>query len=596
MSDLLVRVPLSNQTDFHPLALAPGLPMLDSKKLTYQVLLGWFGDLLAEPALDEHGVSFHVQRAGQREEIVEKALATDADLAGPLAGDFERLKKALFDVKPVSPSERLIFNRLQPPIGNYDGYLYRVRTNGGPERLVWCWGFQCRNADTRATVCPNPECSALLLLQVGEELEHCPLCRLSLLNSTPSRRRTRFPVGAFTAATLLLAACGATVWVAASRGTDLPNIPGLAMLEDAGLELPRALSAAESKSTAAESPDDPQNETADTTPPSIILPDPTAEPVGSGDAVAATSDHKESDIAVDSKPALKTQVASQPAQLSGRLESPEGEPQPPTTVGALTWHQDYQTAYQQAIQQRQRLLVVFRDTIDPDSINSPSTGLAGPELTPLLTDFVRLAMPANTTIPGQEGGTLLLEHRAFRHLNVQPGIVIVDLTDPESAWYGRVVSALPQPPGGRYTAELVQPFLDLPPGTVTHRSLLFAMRNANPQSQFAAIVGLDTLNRLADRNCRFMAQYGQTGAFDAAHRQSVIETEFGPDAQVRELTFATDDNRTIQDAAILAVESWIADRDNFRMLNGAVDAYGLEMFQTPDSGRWFVTVLIVIKP
>lgn len=594
MSDLLVRVPLSNQSDFHPLALAPGLPMLDARKLTYQVLLGWFGDLLAEPELDENGVSFHVQRGGQREEIVEKALATDADLEGPLAGDFERLKKALFDVKPESPSERLIFNRLQPPIGNYDGYLYRVRTQSGPERLVWCWGFQCRNTDARASVCPNRECSALLL-QVGEELESCPQCRFTMSSTPPVRRRTRFPLGAFTAATVLLLACGATIWVAASRGTDLEDIPGLAMLEDAGLNIPRPLSAAED--VAVDEPieaADPEADSADS-PPSIILPDPTAEPVD----VAAT----EAGSPIEQQPEqpgaeAPTTPDSRPAQLSGRLEAPEGErqPEPATTVGTLTWHQDYQTAYQQATEQKRRLLVVFRDTVDPDSINSPSVGLAGPELTPLLKDFVRLALPANMTIPGQEGGTLLLEHRAFRHLNVQPGIVIVDLTDPESSWYGRVVSALPQPPSGRYSAELVRPLLELPPGTVTHRTLLLALQNANPESQFATGESEGVLNQLADRNCRFMTQYGQAGLFDAEYRQSVIASQFGSTAVVRELTFATDDTRTIQDAAILAVESWVSDPDSFRMLNGAIDAYGLEMFQGPDSGRWFVTLLVVIQP
>ena len=265
-------------------------------------------------------------------------------------------------------------------------------------------------------------------------------------------------------------------------------------------------------------------------------------------------------------------------------------------MGTLTWHQDYQTAYQEATQQKRRLLVVFRDTVDPQSINSPSIGLAGPELTPLLNDFVRLALPADTTIPGQEGGTLLLEHRAFRHLNIQPGIVVVDLTDPESAWYGRVVSALPQPPSGRFSADLIRPLLELPAGTVTHRTLLLALRNANPQSQFQTQDGSELLNQLADRNCRFMTQYGQAGAFDTAYRHSAIASQFGPGAQVAELTFATDDRQTIQDAAILAVESWVSDADQFRTLNGPANAYGLEMFQAPDSGRWFVTLLIVIQP
>ena len=44
-TDTLVRIPFSGLTDFQPLALAPGLPMLDVNRLTYQILLGWFGDL-----------------------------------------------------------------------------------------------------------------------------------------------------------------------------------------------------------------------------------------------------------------------------------------------------------------------------------------------------------------------------------------------------------------------------------------------------------------------------------------------------------------------------------------------------------------------
>ena len=163
--DILVRIPLSGVSQFHPLALAPGLPMLDARKLTYQVLLGWFGDVLAEPELTDEGVLFHVQESGRRQAIVEKALASTADLSGPLAGEFEKLKQALFDVRPDSPSERLIFNRLQPPIGNPDGYLYRVKTGEGGQRLVWCWGFQKRSSDAQAMICSSQDCALLFLRQ-----------------------------------------------------------------------------------------------------------------------------------------------------------------------------------------------------------------------------------------------------------------------------------------------------------------------------------------------------------------------------------------------------------------------------------------------
>ena len=72
-TETLVRIPFSGLTDFQPLALAPGLPMLDVNKLTYQVLLGWFGDLLGEPELDDDGVAFHAQHNGHRQIITSRA-------------------------------------------------------------------------------------------------------------------------------------------------------------------------------------------------------------------------------------------------------------------------------------------------------------------------------------------------------------------------------------------------------------------------------------------------------------------------------------------------------------------------------------------
>ena len=221
MTDTLIRLTLSGTSDFHPLALAPGLPMLDSKKLTYQVMLGWFNDMLAEPDLDDEGVSFHVQRGGMRQPILERSLVTDDDLAGPLSADFERLKKALFDVHPVSPSERLIFNRLQPPIGNHEGFLFRVRTEVGVDRLVWCWGYQLRAYDGPLAICPHLACREMFVKQV-EMTDLCPRCGESLTLKVAPRiqSKRRRPIGALAAAGILATLAGGTYFYAATAHND----------------------------------------------------------------------------------------------------------------------------------------------------------------------------------------------------------------------------------------------------------------------------------------------------------------------------------------------------------------------------------------
>ncbi|MBI1311588.1 hypothetical protein GC176_09800 [bacterium] len=236
MTDLLVRIPFSDDSDFSALALAPGLPMLDGRKLAYQVLLGWFGDLLAEPELGDDGVQFFIQNRGQRQEIAEHALATQRDLDGHLAGDFGRLKKALFDVRPVSPSERLIFNRLQPPISHFEGFLYRVRPVGSSDRLVWCWGFQRRSTDGELFLCPHAECS-LLFVRRDTSIDTCPQCQRALFQQVAVERRSTFPAGALAATVVLSGLVGATYWIASVSGDEaVDTLPVLAAVSPPDLD------------------------------------------------------------------------------------------------------------------------------------------------------------------------------------------------------------------------------------------------------------------------------------------------------------------------------------------------------------------------
>ena len=606
--DILVRIPLSGVSQFHPLALAPGLPMLDARKLTYQVLLGWFGDVLAEPELTDEGVLFHVQESGRRQPIVEKALATTADLSGPLAGEFEKLKQALFDVRPDSPSERRIFNRLQPPIGNPDGYLYRVKTGEGSQRLVWCWGFQKRSSDAQAMICSSQDC-ALLFLQQDATVKICPRCEEPLIpkKSMPDRR-SRFPLGAVAATAILGGLAAGTYWFPVLTGAeetgDLPGFPtsdlgeasdipgegfssgtGEAVsgesssegnakggsaeegLSDSGtprFDAVEALLKGDSTNPGETTPgtketsegNDPKEKLEDGTGPLVTLPEP--EPAGTPDSTEPTVP------VVEEKPG-----------------------------GQLSWHRDYLAAYDQAADSKTRLMMLFLGEGDIAD-DAARAGLESFEAEVALSDVTRLHLPVDFQVDGTN--TPLLQHRSFRHLGGQPGIVLIELSDPNSPLFGQAVSALPLTSDGRFPVEQVKRLIGLPGGSIGQRSLLFALRGAMASESGAIDSPLfnlspnETLNDLANRNSRYMAHFGRVELFESGRRLATLRETFGKEAVSRELTFGTLDATSIQEAATQAVRHWTSTSTS---LNDPATTYGLDLFQSPETGRWYATLILV---
>ncbi|MDA1160233.1 MAG: hypothetical protein O2983_11535, partial [Planctomycetota bacterium] len=169
----------------------------------------------------------------------------------------------------------------------------------------------------------------------------------------------------------------------------------------------------------------------------------------------------------------------------------------------------------------------------------------------------------------------------------------VDLTDPASPNHARVVSVLPLQENGQFNNADLMLALNLPQGAISQRTLLFAIRSTVPDSSLSMREFSPTLIELAHRNSRYMANSGQVGSFDRENRAQQIEKEFGPQARLKELVFATEAETGIQDAALQAVTSWISNSESFDILDSPARAMGMEMFQNSESGRWFVTCFVV---
>lgn len=722
--ETLVRIPFTGLTDFQPLALAPGLPMLDVNKLTYQVLLGWFGDLLAEPDLDDEGAMFHVQKGGTRQLIVERALVTTEELHGSLQPQYEKLKNSLFDVKPVSPSERLIFNRLQPPIGNHEGFLYRVQTEAGEEQLVWCWGFQRRTQYGNARLCTNTECSMLFLHDSLAD-PHCPHCQTAFAidNAEGEAAGSPFPIGKASAAAAVLLLAGGAFWISSGK-TDLSadTVPEVAAVQPADSDtslapyddvpLPEndltAEDDVEPEATATEiadvtpaaptaadpqvneppelfvgfnnapSAEDPppvpdapalpeptfpsivsQPDLPDTAEPSVVAPklpesvadvdpevvepeptlpivkadnfpqdktdnapglpavlpepliaqtDPAAPVENENESTDSSATSPENEIGAKSDTDLvaKPEVTkpSVPDSLDSIVKSETADDtKPDVPVDSLKWHSDYLAAYVEASQEKRYLLMLFRDAVFGGEPLTSIDDVFAPSMRPILEQLSRVELPLNAAMPilsdknndSQKKGlpNLLLKHRSFRHLGTQPGIAVVDLTDPSSPNHARVVTVLPLPETGQFQDDSLKLALNLPKGAISQRTLLFAIRSTVPDSSLSMRKFNSTLVELAHRNSRYMANAGEVGSFDLETRQQRIEQEFGPQAELKQLVFATDSETTIHEAALQAVTNWIETSESFDVLDAPATEMGMEMFQNSESGRWFVTCFVI---
>ncbi len=266
-----------------------------------------------------------------------------------------------------------------------------------------------------------------------------------------------------------------------------------------------------------------------------------------------------------------------------------------TRDSANEWTSEYVAAYQRAIAERQFLVMLFREPLSASGEVS-TDGLPIAADVAGAGDFVRVVVPTTMPVPGQpaDAAPRLLDHRSFRHLQGEPGIAVVDLTRTDSPQFGRVVSAFPGTTGRDSIIEALQPTLSLPEGTISQRSLLLGLRGSFPNSAFAELKYDTNLNELANRNSRYMAHLDQTGLFETDEGRAAVRKQFGDDAQLRELIFATDSAVTIQSAASQAVEHWKSNGElDVDAVKSDVTAYGLELFQSPTSNRWFATLMIV---
>lgn len=196
MTDPFMRVDISQPSrDFHPIALEPGLPVLDRSNSNGQTIRQWLGALVAEPErkVERSGpqtresIDFYVRdEEGRRIDSVFCIPVTDKDLTGELAKEFAELRRRAGAAQPQSPNEQLIHRVVNEQVQQLNDAsksrdrrccLFKYRDGKNKLHLVWAPGYSRRDHEPAAPfICTNPKCSHLFL-QRRDSGAKCPVCQ-----------------------------------------------------------------------------------------------------------------------------------------------------------------------------------------------------------------------------------------------------------------------------------------------------------------------------------------------------------------------------------------------------------------------------------
>lgn len=213
MAKRIFRLDLTPQArDFEPIAVEPGLPLLDRSNNHNRIVHKWLGRYAAEAEATGESIDLFVcDDEGARPQDIrcEPVSADDLRRMPDLRKDLADLEKKLRAVKPSAREQKLYttlvrtFDNIMSEAGpSQREFFFFKYHDGGAWRLVWAWGFQRKHVEAGApSICTNPDCS-LYFLRLFDGSKNCPSCEKAAGGS----RRRRQTSGLRSLVALLLVA------------------------------------------------------------------------------------------------------------------------------------------------------------------------------------------------------------------------------------------------------------------------------------------------------------------------------------------------------------------------------------------------------
>ncbi len=276
--------------------------------------------------------------------------------------------------------------------------------------------------------------------------------------------------------------------------------------------------------------------------------------------------------------------AAPPTEEAATAE-PADAPAPPQ----LEWHTSYSDAVHAARQDGKMLLLCFHDPRQGELCDRfAREALADANIAARLKHYVRAKLPVNTTVSAEQGEIVLLKHSGFAEMRGRPGVAIIDYAHRDAPYYGHAVSTFPFRNGRPYTPRELAVILDLPPGTLTQRTLIYAVRT-HPDAPASTDGRFDPY--LAGEACshsRRQARIRRQGHHNWDRRFHRINARLPRGLSAREVCAESWPGEGLVEAAIECVRCWRLSSGHWSAVRGRHPAYGYDM-KRGANGIWYAT-------
>jgi hypothetical protein len=254
-----------------------------------------------------------------------------------------------------------------------------------------------------------------------------------------------------------------------------------------------------------------------------------------------------------------------------------------------TVHVDYRSAMREATEDRKLLFIYFCEpTPNAASRAFETQTLADKGIQEQLRRYVVVKLPRDAQIQNDGKPIALLNHPAFAEMLGRQGVAIVDMAHVRSEYYGHVVSTFPFTPGKYYRKEALSIILDLPPGTLTQRTMIYAVRihpeaPASTQGQFHTVLADE-----AKQHSTYQASILVQGHHSWDSRFHRISAKLGGGALPQEVVAESWPNETLVEACVDCVHSWRQSPGHWDAVRGRHKLFGYDI-RRGRNGIWYAT-------